>query len=49
MGEYACAWFGRPPTTAQVVGSIERAKKMLLFWRAAKILGIDIVIGIMFI
>ncbi len=37
MGEYACAWIGRTPITARIVGSVERAKKMLLFWRAADV------------
>jgi hypothetical protein len=49
MGEYACAWFGRPHATAQVVGSNQDSKKMLLFWRAANIEDIDDVIDILMI
>ena len=29
MGDGAYAWFGRPPTTARVVGTAREAKKML--------------------
>ena len=32
MGEYACAWFGRPPTTARVVGSNRDSKKYVTCW-----------------
>jgi hypothetical protein len=31
MGEYACAWFGRTPTTARVVGSNRDSKKYVTF------------------
>ena len=27
MGDGTCSWFGRPPTTAPVVGTAQRAKK----------------------
>jgi hypothetical protein len=29
MGDGACAWFGRPPTTARVLGTAREAKKKL--------------------
>ena len=29
MGDDPCAWFGRPPTTARVVGTAREGEKML--------------------
>ena len=29
MGDGVCSWFGRPPTTTRVVGTAQRAKKIL--------------------
>jgi hypothetical protein len=35
MGDGACAWFGRPPTTARVVGTAREGEKNVTGWECA--------------